>query len=92
MGWAELPAEKDAPKRAAEAVRRMPIGNRPAKARAENLVAQWRTIAEHPCTLCTKPIGWARRFYCTEGAKGFSHATCVEDEVERERRKAQEEV
>jgi hypothetical protein len=49
--------------------------------------ASARRDAESRCVYCGEPIGYETRFYARDGGmtgKGWAHALCVEQEVERD--------
>jgi hypothetical protein len=50
--------------------------------------AETRRMSESICRICSKPIGYETRFY--GDGPGFVHAICLEDEVEAERKAAQQ--
>lgn len=77
MGWYELPTEKEAPKRAKAAIKRMGAGS------DEQLLLQWRELAEKVCRHCSKPIGWGARYYLIDH-DGISHGLCLELAFEQE--------
>lgn len=47
--------------------------------------AETRTMAATACRICGKPIGYDTRFYDGH-EKGLTHALCLEEQVERERK------